>query len=127
MRRQLKDSWDGAERGDSSLSRNYSRRSLTHFLIIPPHSLLRFRHLHYQGRSERSYMSLERFCEGCGKQHDSAVWYYRNKVDSTAHEWLCSLQYLPLTPQTIWSSHTCLYWNKGMNKKNGDRLQLMKS
>ncbi len=57
-------------------------------------------------------MSLERFCEGCGKQHGSAVWHYRNRVDSTAHEWLCSLQFLRLPPQTMWSWHTFLYWNK---------------
>ena len=57
-------------------------------------------------------MSLERFCEGCSKQHDSTIWYYRNRVDSTTHEWLCVLQYLLLPPQTMWSWRTFLYWSK---------------
>jgi hypothetical protein len=27
-------------------------------------------------------MSLERFCNGCGRQHGSTEWYYRNRVNS---------------------------------------------
>ena len=57
-------------------------------------------------------MNLERFCEGCGKQHGSAVWYYRNRVESTVHEWLCDVQYLRLPPQTVCSWRTFLYLNQ---------------
>ena len=56
--------------------------------------------------------NLERFCEGCGKQHGSAVWYYRNTVESAAHEWLCSVQYRRLPPQTMCSWRTFLYLNQ---------------
>lgn len=57
-------------------------------------------------------MNLERFCEGCGKEHGSAVWYYRNRVESTVHEWLCSVEYVRLPPQTMCSWRTFLYLNK---------------
>jgi len=68
--------------------------------------------VHDQDHSERSRMNLERFCEGCGKQHASAVWYYRNRIESTVHEWLCSVQYLRLPPQTMCSWRTFLYLNR---------------
>src|SRR5688572_18417385 len=123
---QLEDTWDGAERFDPSrdltipsLFQLLSLASVSYsvqFLSTPPEASLSYRHLNctvrHQCRSERSHMSLERYCDGCGRQHGSAEWYYRNRVDSTAHEWLCSLQYLRLPPQTMWSWRTFLYWNK---------------
>ena len=123
---QLEDTWDGAERLDPSIDLEISSlfqllspisvSYTTRFLSTPPEfSSLSASELYcrHQGRSERSHMSLERFCDGCGRQHGSAEWYYRNRVDSTAHEWLCSLQYLlRLPPQTMSSWRTFLYWNK---------------
>jgi hypothetical protein len=66
MRPQLEDSWDGAERRDSYIAKklfspfpfgfcsSISIALRKHFLITPPDSPLRFRHLnftiHYQGR-----------------------------------------------------------------------------
>ena len=124
MRPQVKDTWNGAERRHRYIDPKLSSpvpvavtASYQRFMpnaIVPPDASLRFRQLtvQHQWRSERSHMSLERFCNGCGRQHGSAEWYYRNRVNSTAHEWLCSLQYLRLPPQTMWSWRTFLYWNK---------------
>jgi hypothetical protein len=125
MRPQVKDTWDGADRrhryNDQKLSSPVPAAvSVTSQRFIPnaileylPTILFGFAAtVQHQWRSERSHMSLERFCNGCGRQHGSAEWYYRNRVNSTAHEWLCSLQYLRLPPQTMWSWRTFLYWNK---------------
>lgn len=126
MRPQVKDTWDGAERRHRyidpklfspvpvAVTPSYQRFMPTQFVNTSLDSSLRVRQItvQHQWPSERSHMSLERFCNGCGRQHGSAEWYYRNRVNSTAHEWLCSLQYLRLPPQTMWSWRTFLYWNK---------------
>ena len=67
-------------------------------------------------------MSLARFCEGCSKLHDSAIWYHRNKVDSFSHEWLCGLQYVLLPPQTMWSWRTFLYWDRRGSPSTGSSV-----
>ena len=78
---QLEDTWDGAERLDPSIDLEISSlfqllspisvSYTTRFLSTPPEfSSLSASELYcrHQGRSERSHMSLERFCDGCGRQ-----------------------------------------------------------
>lgn len=126
MRPQVKDTWNGAERRhryiDPKLSSPVPVAVTTTSQRFMPNAIREYLSRLFSSGSaascptsmafERSHMSLERFCNGCERQHGSAEWYYRNRVNSTAHEWLCSLQYLRLPPQTMWSWRTFLYWNK---------------
>jgi hypothetical protein len=56
-------------------------------------------------------MGVEQYCQGCLKQHNSILWYYRTSDDGTLKEWMCGLRYLVLDAKDmdLWKALPVFY------------------